>query len=116
MGVIALEGLDFFAYHGFFEEEQKIGNRYSLDITIEADLKKASESDNLGDTVDYSVLYQIAATVMQEPSKLLEHIGLKVIAGIRASYPSVDKVIVSVTKFNPPIGGICTRAKITLEG
>lgn len=116
MGSISLEGLDFFAFHGYYEEEQKIGNRYSLDITIEADLKKASQSDYLGDTIDYSILYQIASAVMQEPSKLLEHIGLKVIEGIRGRYPDVEKVIVGVTKFNPPIGGVCTRAKITLEG
>lgn len=116
MGTISLEGLDFFAYHGFFEEEQKIGNRYSLDITLEADLKKASESDHLEDTVDYTVLYQIAASVMREPSRLLEHIGFQVIQQIRERYPYVDKVIVGVTKFNPPIGGVCTRARITLEG
>jgi dihydroneopterin aldolase len=116
LGSIALEGLDFFAYHGFHQEEQTIGNRYSLDITIETDLTKASESDDLNDTVDYSVLYQIAAAVMQERSKLLEHIGLKVIDRIRERYPRVDKVIVSVTKFNPPIGGVCARARITLDG
>lgn len=116
MGIISLEGLDFFAFHGFFEEEQKIGNRYSLDITIEADLKKASESDDLRETVDYSVLYQIASTVMKERSKLLEHVALKVIDRIRERYPNVEKIIVSVTKFNPPIGGVCTRAKVTLEG
>lgn len=39
LGTISLEGLEFFAYHGFYDEEQKVGNKYSLDITIHTDRK-----------------------------------------------------------------------------
>jgi len=53
---------------------------------------------------------------MQEPAKLLEHIGFKVISRIRDHYPNVNKVTVKVSKFNPPVGGVCTRAAITMEG
>jgi dihydroneopterin aldolase len=116
LGTIALEGLEFFAYHGFFEEEQKMGNKYALDITIDADFSKAAQQDKLSLTVNYSTLYQIALKVMQEPSRLLEHIGFRVIEQIRVHYPDVAKVTVRVSKFNPPIGGVCTRAVITMEG
>jgi len=116
MGTIALEGLEFFAYHGFYEEEQKMGNKYALDITIETDFIRAAQQDRLSLTVNYSTLYQIAYKVMQEPSRLLEHIGFRVIEQIRLQYPDVTKVIVKVSKFNPPIGGVCTKAAITMEG
>jgi dihydroneopterin aldolase len=116
MGTIALEGLEFFAYHGFYEEEQKMGNKYALDITIDTDFVQAAQQDRLSLTVNYTTLYQIAHRVMQEPSRLLEHIGFRVIEQIRTHYPDVSKVTVKVSKFNPPIGGVCTRAVITMEG
>jgi dihydroneopterin aldolase len=116
LGTISLEGLEFFAYHGYYPEEQRIGNKYALDITINTDFIEAAVKDKLSATVNYETLYQIAAKVMQEPAKLLEHIGFKVIASVREHYPDVQKVTVRVSKFNPPIGGVCTRATITMEG
>lgn len=116
MGQITLEDIEFFAYHGFYDEEQKIGNKYSLDITIQTDLEAAARHDRLSETVNYEVLYAIASEVMRERFRLLEHIAFRIIEKVRAQYPDVQKVTVKVSKFNPPIGGVCKRAAIVLEG
>ncbi|PWK27107.1 dihydroneopterin aldolase [Arcicella aurantiaca] len=116
MGTIALEGLEFFAYHGVYAEEQKIGNRYQIDIQITTDFSEAADTDNLKDTVNYGDLYEIISGVMQIKAKLLEHIAQLIISSVRERYPKIDKVEVAVSKFNPPIGGVCSRAKITLVG
>jgi 7,8-dihydroneopterin aldolase/epimerase/oxygenase len=116
LGTISLEGLEFFAYHGFYDEEQKVGNKYSLDITIHTDLISAAQHDRIRETVNYENLYRIAVEVMGERSRLLEHIAWRLIAKVREQYPNVEKVYVSVSKFNPPIGGVCQRSRITLEG
>ena len=115
MGTIALEGLEFFSYHGFYDEEQKMGNKYSVDIVVTADFSEAARRDRLSATVNYADLYQITAKVMQQSSRLLEHIAHQIIQNIRAQYPDLQSVEVSVSKFNPPIGGVCHRAKITLK-
>ncbi len=116
MGTITLEGLEFFAYHGFFDEEQRIGNKYSVDITVTADLSEAARRDRLSATVDYGELYKITLGVMQRKARLLEHIALSIIEDIRGRYPDLNLIEVSVSKFNPPIGGVCHRAKITMKG
>ncbi len=116
MGTIALEGLEFFAYHGYYPEEQLIGNKYALDIIVHTDFHEAARHDKLSETVNYSTLYQIASKVMKEPAKLLEHIAFKVIENIREHYPNVSKITVKVSKFNPPLGGVCARSVITMEG
>ncbi|ARK12709.1 dihydroneopterin aldolase [Fibrivirga algicola] len=115
MGTIALEGLEFFAYHGFYDEEQKIGNKYAVDITVFADFSEAARRDKLSATVNYEALYEITAAVMKRPARLLEHIAHNLIADIKQRYPAVESVEVSVSKFNPPIGGVCHRARITLR-
>lgn len=116
MGTIALEGLEFFAYHGFHDEEQRIGNRYQVDIQVVTDFSKAAENDKLKYTVNYADLYEIIVEVMKIKARLLEHIAQLIISNVRERYPNIEKIEVSVSKFNPPIGGVCTRAKVTLVG
>lgn len=115
MGQIALEGMEFFAYHGHFDEEQKIGNKYNIDVFIDTDLSKPASSDSLRDTIDYSNIYQMVKLVMSKKHRLLEHVGHEIIDEIKGKFTSVKKITVEVSKFNPPIGGVCHRAMVKLE-
>lgn len=112
MGKIALEGLEFFAYHGFHQEERKTGNRYGVDIIVKTDFNEASSSDELTKTVDYVKLYEVICTEMQQPSRLLEHVAQRIVDGIFAAFTQVTAIEVTVSKYNPPIGGICKRAYV----
>ncbi|ALD20254.1 dihydroneopterin aldolase [Hymenobacter sp. DG25A] len=114
MGQIALEGMEFFAFHGYYDEEQKIGNKYGVDLYIRTDLYAAGTSDKLHETVNYEVLYRMVREEMQAPARLLEHLGHRVIDRVLEEFPHVLSVKVKVAKFNPPLGGICRRAQITL--
>lgn len=115
MAIISLEGAEFFAYHGFYEEERKIGNKYSVDIRVSADVSTAAADDRLEKTVNYEELYAILRQEMQMPSQLLEHIAHRIIEQTYTKYPHIEWVEVSVSKYNPPIGGICQRAIITIR-
>ena len=114
-GIVALEGMEFFAYHGFYKEEQRIGNKYSVDLRIETDLSKAAAEDDLSGTIDYEAVYNLVKHEMLNPNKLLESIGQKIINALMREFPKVTGVEVSVSKFNPPIGGVCAKAKVTLK-
>jgi dihydroneopterin aldolase len=57
MGTILLEGMEFFAFHGCFKEEQIIGTKFIIDLYIDFESTKAEETDHLRDTVDYVGLY-----------------------------------------------------------
>ncbi|TDI66324.1 MAG: dihydroneopterin aldolase [Bacteroidetes bacterium] len=114
MGLVSLEGLEFFAYHGYYDEEQKVGNKYSVDVTVRADLKAAAVEDELSQTVNYETLYKIVRENMQVRARLLEHIGYEIIQSIFQEFLQVQWVEVSISKFNPPIGGVCKEARVTL--
>lgn len=115
MGKVSLEGLEFFAYHGFYDEEQKIGNKYSVDVEVETDLMKAASKDALSDTVNYEELYKMIARVMAKPTRLLEAINYRIIQVVFAHFSAARRVKVSISKFNPPIGGVCHRARVTIS-
>lgn len=113
MTEISLEGLEFYAYHGYYKEEQEIGNKFSLDIKI--DISNIPESDDLRNTIDYEDIYKIARGQMEKRFKLLETIGNNIISEIFLKYPAIQSAEVSVSKFNPPLGGICHRAKVVVK-
>ena len=115
MGKITLEGLEFFAFHGYYDEEQKIGNKYGVDITIESSLDKAGFDDKLSETIDYEDLYKIIREEMNKPSRLLENIGQRIMNAVFSNFSLVTFIEISISKFNPPIGGICKRAVVTLS-
>tara|TARA_B100001109_G_C18743001_1_gene417525 strand:- start:66 stop:425 length:360 start_codon:yes stop_codon:yes gene_type:complete len=105
MGVISVNGIKMYAYHGCLDEERKIGSDYEINITIEADLEVSSISDKLTDTVDYVSINRIVKNEMSIPSNLLEHVVKRIINSIVEKHEAVDTVEVSVAKINPPING-----------
>lgn len=107
--------MEFFAFHGFYDEEQKIGNKYGVDLRVYVDLSAAAASDSLPRTINYERLYNIVLTEMRTPARLLEHLGQRILDHVLTEFPHLEGAEVSVMKFNPPLGGICHRACVTLR-
>lgn len=114
MGKIALEGIEFFAYHGYYEEERKIGNKYEVNIEVSSNLSVAAQTDSLSGTVNYEVLYKIIQDEMMIPSKMLEHVGKRIIDKVMVQFEEVDSTTIEISKFNPPVKGVCRKAKVTM--
>jgi len=115
MATIRLEGLEFYAYHGFYQEEQKLGNKYSVEISMSLDVSAAAESDDLAGTINYEKVYLIVSKVMSKQVKLLEHLAHKINQDILNTFIQLDSVETVVSKHNPPLKGICKAASVTLE-
>jgi dihydroneopterin aldolase len=115
MGTIKVENIRTYSYHGCLEEEAKIGSDYRVDISVKADLKKSSSSDQLSDTVDYVHLNLIAKQEMAIRSELLEHVAKRIIDRVLVEIPMVQKVKVAVSKINPPIGGDVEQVTVVLS-
>ena len=98
MSKITIENMEFYAYHGHFEEEQKIGTWFSLDLIMDVDSSKAEITDELDDTVDYSAVYQVVKDQMMVPSKLLEHVGRRILNAVKDQFPDVNNAILKIRK------------------
>lgn len=115
MGQLVLENMEFYARHGHFEEEQKIGGRFAVDLVIDTDFSKAAETDDLDDAVDYSHIFELVKAEMETPSKLLEHIAKRIADKVYSASGKISKVRVTVSKLNPAIGGSMSRFSVTYE-
>ena len=115
MGIIKLKNIRTFSYHGCLVEESKIGSDYSVDLEIKADLRKSMQTDELEDTVDYVHLNKIVMEEMAIRSKLLEHVAQRIVKRVFDEIPSVSKVVLGVSKINPPIGGDVEAVTVEIE-
>ena len=115
MGVIRIQNIRVYAYHGCLEEEAKIGSDYRVDVKVKVDLSKSTKSDELKDTVDYVHLNLIVKEEMAIRAKLLEHVADRILQRILKELRMIKKAAISVSKINPPIGGNVESVTVELR-
>lgn len=102
---IGLEDVRFYAPHGFYEEEHRMGNEFSIDVEVEAAITGAAEHDDLGGTVNYATIYYLLQAEMKKPTQLLEALAYRMGNRILNQFDSVSSVKLRLRKLNPPLGG-----------
>ena len=112
---IKLNDMQFYAYHGVMAQETKVGNNYVVNICMVADLLRACQTDNVDDTISYALVYDLVKAQMEQPSKLLEHVAMRIYQSIRTSFPQIASLEVRLAKNNPPISGEVKSAEIIIS-
>ncbi len=115
MGRIILEGIEVYSFHGYSKEERKIGGKYRIDLWIDLNTSDAEHSDRLKDTVNYEKIFMIVQSQMGQQSKLLEHLGRKILDAISSEFPEIESMKMRISKLHPPIPGIMKSVGVELE-
>ena len=115
MGVIRIEDMEFYAFHGHYHEEQIVGSHFMVDVTIETDTDKAGKSDELRDTLNYQAAYMIIKREMEKTSNLLEHIATRILNALYGEVTGIRKATVKVSKLNPVMGGRIGRVSVEVS-
>jgi dihydroneopterin aldolase len=114
MGLIRIEDMEFYAFHGHYREEQIVGSHFMVDVEIETDTEIAGESDDLADTLNYQTAYTIVRREMEKTSNLLEHIARRILDALYYELKGIKKVTVRVSKMNPVLGGRIGRVSVEI--
>ena len=112
MGLIAVEEMRFYAYHGFYKEEQKIGQYYLVDVYVHTDFEKAAEEDSLYSTINYETIYLATKIEMDKPANLLETVATGITDSLKNKFATIEEIRVRVSKLQPPLGGEVKRTFI----
>ena len=112
---IEVNGIRLYAHHGCLPEETKIGGHYLVDVYLETDFLKAAMEDTLDDTIDYVVVNRIVTEEMHVPSKLIEHVGYRILKRFEKEIQGMHLVRIKITKICPPINGDVKNVAIQIE-
>jgi dihydroneopterin aldolase len=102
---IEVKNIRLYAYHGCLPEEGKIGGNYSVDVLVQTDFSQAAKTDELKLTIDYVAINAIVHEEMSIRSKLIEHVGQRIVERLLQEMPTIQEYWVKITKICPPING-----------
>ena len=112
--MVRLNNMEFYAYHGCLESERREGNRFRVDFAYDYDMRKAAQSDDLRDAIDYSAIYELIRAQMEIPVNLLEHLASRMLDTLVAQFPRISYAELTVTKYNPPLDGKVESSSVTV--
>ncbi|MGC4378628.1 dihydroneopterin aldolase [Fictibacillus sp. Mic-4] len=106
MDKIYMNRMEFYGYHGVFPEENKLGQRFYVDLILEADLEPAGKSDRLEQSVDYGEVYKTVKEIVEgEPKNLVESVVESIASTLLSRFEKIKQCTVKVIKPDPPIPG-----------
>lgn len=114
MITIALHGAEFFAFHGFYPEEQKLGTKFIVDVEVSFTPAQNLKEDKIANTVDYEQVYNIVEEQMKKTAKLIETVAQSIADNIKERFSFVDNIRVSIKKLNPPLKGKVDYSNIVI--
>lgn len=114
MDRLILRRMEFFGYHGVFPEENRLGQKFLVDLELSLDLSRSASSDDVKDTVNYADVYAMVKEIVEGPPvKLIETLAEKIASKVLGTYTIVYEAAVSVTKPHPPLD--ITFGGVTVE-
>ncbi|GGH39531.1 dihydroneopterin aldolase [Paenibacillus segetis] len=103
MDKMIIRRMEYYGYHGVFEEERKLGQRFYVDLALELDLSEAAKNDDLSKTVNYAEVHELVKGIVEKKSfKLIEALAEHIASSVLDTYTMIDALTVGVTKPHPP--------------
>ncbi|WP_284140740.1 dihydroneopterin aldolase [Virgibacillus sp. LDC-1] len=106
MDKIVLTNMQFYGYHGLLPEENKLGQRFQVDVELFTDLSRAGKTDNMHDSIHYGQVYELVKEIVEgEAKNLIEAVADLIATKLLATFDLLDACLVRVKKPDPPIPG-----------
>jgi dihydroneopterin aldolase len=112
---ILLEQMEFRAFHGCYDLEQKVGNRFTVDLEITTSLGDVAREDNVEKAVNYLTVFEIVQAQMRITQRTIERVSTNIIDTLYGAFPQIGHIRCTVSKLAPPLGGKIERVSVVLE-
>lgn len=100
---ITLTGLTFYGYHGVSRAEKELGQRFVIDLEIEADLEEAAKADKLEKTINYVEVFELVEEIFESETKnLLESVANSIASKMLDKF-NIESITVKISKSAPPV-------------
>jgi len=113
---IRMRNCAFFARHGVFEEEERLGQRFYVDAELDVESDGGLEADSMGSTVDYGAAFaEIERIIMGKRRFLIEALALDVAKALCNRFPQIVSALITVRKPNAPVPGVLDHVEVTVS-
>lgn len=109
---IELQGLRFFAEHGMYEEERRVGNQFEVSISLETKAPKKTIT-SIEQTINYVEVFKIVQEVFSQRKQLLETCAMEIAENLQQQFHEIEKVSITIKKIAPPITNFSGSVAVT---
>ncbi len=114
-GIIRLNNIIFYAHHGYYQAERELGQKFQVDLEIEADFSRAIQSDSLNDAVDFEAIYHSVYNIFSSYKfTLLETLADRIAREVMEKF-QVLSVLIRVRKPQVPLNGFLDNVEVELR-
>ena len=117
MDKLIISDLAFYGHCGITPEEQKTGQRFSVDLEIGCDVRKIAETDQLKDAYDYAAISRRLVEIARgEQFRLIETMAERLAGAVMSEF-GARRITLRLRKQAPPIDPImaCSAVEIHRE-
>lgn len=112
--LVIVKGLQLWGTHGAYPEENKLGQKFIVDVEVSYDMTTMCLTDKLEAGLSYVTVYEIAKKVITtEQHKLLQRVAQRIAEDVIKAYP-IKQVRVTVKKPSVAIGGILDYTAVSI--
>ena len=112
---IVLNRMEFRAFHGCYDLEQQVGNRFTVDLEITAELGEVASEDCVEKAVNYLLVYETVREQMRVTQRTIERVSMNIMDALYARFPQLRHIRCTVSKLAPPLGGKLEKVSVVLE-
>ena len=112
---IVLNRMEFRAFHGCYDLEQQVGNRFTVDLEITAELGEVASEDCVEKAVNYLLVYETVREQMRVTQRTIERVSMNIMDALYARFPQLRHIRCPVSKLAPPRGGKLEIVSVVLE-
>lgn len=112
---IDLKDMEFRAYHGCYDLEQKVGNRFRVQLTIWTELGEGAREDDVTKLISYLEVYEQVREVMGITQRTIESVACNIIECLKERFGAIEEVECTVAKLAPPLGGKLREVSVTIK-
>ena len=116
LDAIYLRGLVFHGFHGVLPEERTLGQKFTVDIELRTDLTQAGRSDQLGDSVNYVEVWELARSHVEgTPRDLIETVAYSIVQDVLQQHAAIEEACVRVCKPHVAIPGVLEAVAVEIR-
>jgi dihydroneopterin aldolase len=112
---VGLNGVKFNAAIGYYAEERLFKNNFSVDVCVAFEQSPSTNTEDINQTVNYSLLYDICAQIFKQETLLIETVAQAILNTIKDDFPFVDEITICIKKLNPPLKAQISNSFIELN-
>ncbi len=114
MAKVALTGMKFYAFHGYYAFERRVGDYFELNVEVDIQMDEDPD-EKIDQTLDYELIYQVSENYMMKKYLLMESLAYDIARELKSTDTRVNQVCVELSKLNPRVGGKADRATVTIK-